>query len=206
MKRALSLVLATVLLAGCGSDDEDGRDGAERDAEVPTDTTSAPAPDAAVFRSDAVGFTFRYPKELAAETTPREQVLGQVSVEPGGRLNAIKVRRTADRPLGPDRYLDEFQRDFSKAVGEVDKREERIGNLDTGVLEFEDSVKQAGETVDFSSSSYFFAGAGQTWQVECIADADHREQIEDACRAVLESVEFPRRAKKSVRPRAKRVD
>ena len=88
--------------------------------------------------------------------------------------------------------MDEFQRDFERTVGKVDKREERIGNLDTGVLEFDDSVKRGGETVEFKSASYFFKGGGQTWQVECIADTGHRQQIEDACRTALESVDFVR--------------
>ena len=48
----------------------------------------------------------------------------------------------------------------------VETREERIGDLDMGVLEV--------EARDFTSSSYFFTGDGQTWQVECIADAEHR--------------------------------
>jgi hypothetical protein len=44
--------------------------------------------------------------------------------------------------------------------------------------------------VEFQSVSYFFPGGGKTWQVECISDAEHRSQIEDACRAALESVSF----------------
>jgi hypothetical protein len=53
-----------------------------------------------------------------------------------------------------------------------------------GVLEF--------ETPRFSSSSYFFKGAGQTWQLECIADPEHRDEVDEACRAALESVDFGR--------------
>jgi hypothetical protein len=205
VKRAIALAAVAVLMAACGSDDEDAGDGGETEAGAPTET-AAPAPDTSLLRSDAIGFTFRYPQEMKAETRPRDQVLAQVSVEPGARLNAIKVRRTADRELGPERYLDEFRRDFAKAVGEVEKSEERIGNIETGVLEFEDSVEMEGETVAFTSSSYFFKGAGKTWQIECIADIEHREQIEDACRAALESVEFTRPAKKRAPGRAKQVD
>jgi hypothetical protein len=191
VKRTLTLAAVVVLMAACGSDEEDAGDG-EGEREARTET-SAPAPETALLRSDAIGFTFQYPKELEAESAPSGDVLAQVSVEPGGRLNAIKVRQTADRELGPERYLDVFRRDFAKAVGRVEKREERIGTLETGVLEFEHSLEMAGESVEFTSSSYFFAGAGSTWQVECIADAGHREQIADACRAALESVEFKRR-------------
>jgi hypothetical protein len=115
-----------------------------------------------------------------------------VAVEPGSRLNAIKVRQTARRELGPERYLDEFQRDFQRTVGTVEKRKERIGDRDMGVLEFEDSVERGGETVDFKSSSYFFKGSGRTWQMECIADAAHEAEIDAVCKAALESVDFRR--------------
>jgi hypothetical protein len=103
-------------------------------------------------------------------------------VKPGARLNAIQVRRTARRELGPERYLDEFERDLEGSAENVATREERIGDLEAGVLEVEDG--------DFTSTSYFFTGAGRTWQVECIADPAHEAQIETACRIALESVDF----------------
>ena len=181
MKRALWLALAAALAAGCGSDDGDD----ERAETTPS------AADLARFESPRIGFAFRYPKEFVVEKRPREQVLARVAVEPGSRLNAIKVRRTARRELRPERYLDAFKRDFERTVGTVERREERIGDLEAGVLEFEDSVDHGGETIEFKSSSYFFEGAGQTWQLECIADAEHRSAIEQACRTALESVEFP---------------
>jgi len=181
VKRRLPLLLAATLLAGCGSDDGENDDGAD----------TAPPPAAlAQFESDRIGFTFDYPKRFAAERRPRERVLARVGVERGSRLNAIKVRQTARRELEPNRYLDQFQRDFERTVGTVEKRQERIGDLDTGVLEFADSLERGGETVDFTSSSYFFKGGGRTWQVECIADAAHAQEIEDACRIVLGSVAF----------------
>jgi hypothetical protein len=204
VKRAILLVSVAVLMAGCGSDDEDGGDG-QSDAEARTET-AAPAPDSRLLRSGAIGFTFEYPEELEAEREPNTDVLAQVSVEPGERFNAIKVRRTADRELNPARYLGEFQRDFEKVVGRVERREERVGGLETGVLEFEGTEKVAGETVEFRSSSYFFTGAGRTWQIECIAEPAHREQIEDACRMALESVEFTKPQRRRARPRPKQVD
>lgn len=183
MKRAFSLILVALAAAGCGSDDGDE-----------ADRTEAPPRSGELtrFQSPRIAFTFDYPKGFVAEKRPREQVLARVGVERGSRLNAIKVRRTARRALNPDRYLGDFQRDFARTVGTVAKREERIGDLDTGVLEFDDTVEQGGEKVDFHSSSYFFTGAGQTWQVECIADAEHRAEIDAACRTALESVDFAR--------------
>jgi len=181
MQRALPTCLALVLLAGCGSDGDDETDRAE---------TTPGATRTAVFESGRIPFTFEYPKGFAAERRPRERVLARVGVERGARMNAIKVRRTARRELGPERYLDEFQRDFERTVGTVEKREERIGDKEMGVLEFTDTVERAGGTVEFTSASYFFAGAGQTWQIECIADAEHRAEVEAACRDALESVAF----------------
>ena len=181
MLRAFSLFLVALLAAGCGSDDRN------------KDSGAGPAPPGVGlvrFESARIGFTFEYPDDLTAEKRPRERVLARVGVERGSRLNAIKVRRTARRELEPERYLDEFKRDFERTVGAVEKREERIGELDTGVLEFEDAVERGREMVDFTSSSYFFKAAGRTWQIECIADAEHRAQIEAACRTALESVQF----------------
>ena len=183
MLRAFSLFLVAVVAAGCGSDDSDEGDRA----------ASAPPPAGlARFESPRIAFTFEYPKDFTAEKHPRENVLARVALEPGSRLNAIKVRRTARRELGPERYLDEFQRDFQRTVGTVEKRKELIGDLETGVLVFEDSVERGGDAVDFRSTSYFFKGAGKTWQIECIADAEHEPEIDAACRTALESVEFER--------------
>lgn len=205
MKSAISLLVAAALVAGCGSDEEEVPGTVEQ-----TDTgteTAPPAPEnTARFRSGEVAFTFEYPKSMAARTKVEGDVLGQVSLEPDNRLNAIKVRRTADRELGPGRYLDEFHEDFEKAVGDVEKRTEKIGPRDMGVLEFEDSTEESGETTEFSSSSYFFTGAGATWQVECISDVDRREEIDAACRLALESVEFPRGRKGARGKTPKRVD
>jgi hypothetical protein len=183
VQRAFSLVLVAAIAAGCGSDD--GDDGGR----------AAPAPPPAGltrYESPRIGFTFEYPKDFTADKHPPGQVLARVAVEPGSHLNAINVRRTARRELGPERYLDEFQRDFERTVGSVEKRKERIGDLETGVLEFEDTIERGGDAVDVTSSSYFFKGAGRTWQMECIADAAHEAAIDAACRTALESVDFRR--------------
>jgi hypothetical protein len=175
VKRTFWLFLAVLTAVGCGSDDGDEGDRAE----APPSARAL-----ATFESARIPFTFDHPKGFVAEKRPRANVLARVAVERGSRLNAIEVRRTARRELDPGRYLGEFRRDFARTVGPVQKRRERIGDLDVGVLEF--------ETPRFSSSSYFFKGAGQTWQLECVADPEHRDEVDEACRAALESVDFGR--------------
>lgn len=182
MKRYLSPLLAALLIAGCGGGGDDGED--------TTGASEQPAPGAAVFESDKVGFTFEYPKDFAVDKAGSDNVLGAVSIEADALLNAIKVRKTSDQELGTDRYLDEFQRDFARTVGKVDKREETIGDIEMGVLEFDDSVEQLGQQVEFTSVSYFFPGGGRTWQLECIADTEHSAEIDEACMQALESISF----------------
>jgi len=180
VKKGLWLAFAAMLLSGCGSDDD------------PVGTQKEVPRQHRVFESSRIPFTFEYPKNLVAEKRPNEQVLARVGVERGSRLNAIKVRRTARRVLTPDRYLGDFQRDFARTVGTVDKREERIDDFNMGVLEFDDSIEKGGEKTEFHSSSHFFTGAGKTWQIQCIAEAEHQAEIDQACTTALESIDFRR--------------
>ena len=173
MKRAFPLFLVAVLAAGCGSDDGDPDDPAE---------TAPPAAKQALFESDRIAFTFEYPDDFRVERPPRGPVLARVAIGRGTGLNAIQVRRTARTALAPEHYLDEFKRDLEGTGRTVTTHEEEIGDLEVGVLEVTDS--------DSTSRSYFFTGAGQTWQLECVADTDHRPVIEAACRTALESVQF----------------
>jgi hypothetical protein len=171
--RAFSLFLVALLAVGCGSDDGDQDDRVE---------TAPPTANRALFESERIAFTFEYPEDLTAEKRPRAPVLARVAIKGDARLNALQVRRTARSALRPERYLDEFERDFEGAGRTVATHEEQIGDLDAGVMEVTDA--------DFISRSYFFTGAGQTWQLECVADTEHRAQIEAACRTALESVQF----------------
>jgi hypothetical protein len=194
VKRAVTAVVVAALVAGCGSDDDDAED-TPTTVETNVETVApapAPEPDEAVFRADDVGFTFEYPKEYVREKPAG--TLGQVAPARDQFFNAIKIREAADRELPPERYLEDFRRDFARRVGEVEKRMETFGDLETGVLEFEDTQRDKGEDpVEFTSTSYFFTGAGRTWQVECVTEAEQQEEIDSACRAALESIRFPAR-------------
>lgn len=189
VKRAVTAVVVAALLGACGSDDDDADD-KPTTAETTVETVApAPAPDEAVFRADDVGFTFEYPQEYVREKPAG--TLGQVAPERGRFFNAIKVREAADRELAPGRYLEDFRRDFARRVGTVERRMEAFGELETGVLEFQDSHREKGEDdIEFTSTSYFFTGAGRTWQVECVAEAGQEKEIDSACRTVLESIRF----------------
>ena len=189
MKRTVTAVVVAALLGACGSDDEDADDNPTT-AETNVETVApAPAPDKAVFRAGDVGFTFEYPKDYVRQEPAG--TLGQVAPERGQFFNAIKVREAADRELEPERYLEDFRRDFARRVGNVERRMETFGEIETGVLEFEDSHRtKGGERVEFTSTSYFFTGAGRTWQVECVAEADQEEEIDSACEAALESLRW----------------
>ena len=154
MKKGLALFLAAAFLAACGSGN-DG-DGAGRD---PVETTPPGAGPVVRFHQQGVPFTFDYPDNLE-----------------------VRVRRTARTELRPRRYLGEFKRDLEGEVRSVDTREERVGDLDMGVLEVEGG--------DFTSVSYFFTGAGRTWQVECTAKPERRQRMEADCRTAVESIDF----------------
>jgi hypothetical protein len=173
VKKGLALFLAAAFLPGCGSDDGDDDTAAE---------SMRPPAGTAVFESGRIGFSFEYPKDLAVDRRPRPPVLARVAVKRRARAGAMQVQQTARRELRPARYLDEFRRDLEGSVENVDTREDRIGDLDVGVLQVTDS--------DFHSSSYFFTGGGRTWQFECLADDTHRARIDEACRIALESVDF----------------
>lgn len=190
MKTAVTAVLVAVLLAGCGSDD----DGDEKADSGTVDTAERSDPPVASvrFRSPAIGFTFLYPKNFVRETPAG--VLAQVAPRRREFFNAIKVRQAADRELAPERYIEDFRRDFERRVARVEKRMETVGELEIAVLEFRDSHRRKGRATDFTSTSYFFAGAGRTWQVECVAEPKREARIDAACRRALESVRFKRQA------------
>ena len=175
------LCLAATLLAGCGSDDSDEGDRAD----------TGPAP-AGLAHFESPGSTS--PSITRRTSRPRD---GHASAcwpaWESSAAHASTRSRYAARPAAsstPIATSTSSSATSSAPWARVDKRKERIGDLDAGVLEFEDSVKRGPRTVDFKSASYFFRGAGQTWQVECIADDEHLQEIEAACRIALGSVAF----------------
>ena len=174
MKRAVFAVAAALLLAACGSDD-----GGDEERPKTRGERATPRPATARLDAKRVGFTFEYPKRFVVSRGGGAIV--RVSRGRGDRVNAINVRRVAgSKP--PRGYVDAFRRDFAREVGEVDKRRERFGDLDVAVLEFTKD--------ELNSRSHFFTGGDGTWQVECVAEREHRAQIDTACKIALSSVRF----------------
>ena len=68
------------------------------------------------------------------------------------------------------------------------ERSEFVREVQTGA--FLVALRAKGETVRFTSTSYFFSGAGRTWQIECVAEPEAAAEIDAACREALESVDF----------------
>ena len=180
--RAVSAALAALLLAACGSDD-----GSEDTRPEPAPDRSGPQPPSERLDSKRIGFTFEYPKRFAVRRGGGAIV--QVTRRRGDLFNAIKVRRVAGAKP-PRRYVEDFRRDFAREVGDVEQRRERFGRLAVAVLEFSGTRDRRGEEAEFTSISHFFSGAGGTWQVECVADAEHLAQIRQACKIALSTVRF----------------
>ena len=100
--------------------------------------------------------------------------------------NLIKIRLTSARELPFGAYLDAFRRQFAAQVGPVQKRAERHSGREMGVLSFTQSVPAGRVT----STSYFFAGGGKTWQLECLASGQFKAQLDTACRQAVDSISF----------------
>lgn len=184
---AVALALAAGLGA-CG-DGESGKPGA---ATTGTATTAA----GPTFRAADVGFTFSYPKGFKQVDEPNDgKVLAEVTPTPGDVKNAIKVRKTGDTELPFASYAPQFRSQFEAQLGvKLSQREETHGGISFGVLEWSKPFAYTDlgqrKTTRLSSASWFFAGAGKTWQIECISDSDHRAEIDAACRQAIGSIRF----------------
>jgi hypothetical protein len=185
-----ALVLALVILGGCGDSGGDKKDGGS------SEPASKPA-QGTTFKASDVNFTFQYPKGFQQVDEPNDgQVLATVTSVPNDVNNALKIRETASKELPFASYGSKLRSQFEAQLGtKVSQREITQGGLAMGVLEWKKPYTKTdlGEekTFELHSTSYFFAGGAKTWQIECLSAQDHRREIEAACRKAIASIEFP---------------
>lgn len=165
--------LLALVLAGCGGGAGTGGD---------SGATTFSAPD--------VAFTFEFPQGLTQSNEDVDDVLARVSPDPANRNNAIKVRQTSARELPHSAYLEQLRQQFQRQVGPVARRMERHSDIEMGVLSFAKPTTLNGRRTRVSSRSYFFAGGGKTWQVECVSTSEHEAQITAACPQAVDSIKF----------------
>jgi hypothetical protein len=168
-RSALTLVLAAVIvgLVGCGgSGSSDER------------TLQAPR----------LPFTFRYPAAFHASAPQRGPILALVALD---RRDALAVRRTSERELDPEQYLAGLRAGFARQGLHATQRRERHAGRDMGVLSVDLPATNpaAGGRTALHTTSYFFAGGGGTWQLECRAAA-RRAEVGRACRMALSTLRF----------------
>jgi len=195
VQRVLTVLPLLVLaLAGCGGDDKKSPTGGDAGA-----TKTAAATESATagkFKADDVAFTFDYPTGFKQVDEPSDgSVLATVTPTPGDVNNGLKIRKTSDKELPFESYASEIRSQFEDQLGtKVTQKTGRRGDLELGVLQWTNSYtkKDLGEEkrIDLASKSYFFTGGGKTWQLECLTSQDYFEQIAEACKQALGSIEF----------------
>ena len=166
-RAALAAAAALLALAGCGG-------------------SSKPAQ--RTLHAQRLPFTFSYPPAFRASAPAQGPIYAQVALD---ARDALAVRRTSARELDPDQYLDGLRAGFVRQGLVVVQRRERHSGRDMGVLAVDvpASNPAAGGRTPLHTTSYFFAGGGGTWQLECRA-ASRRAEVGRACRPALASLRF----------------
>lgn len=189
-------VLASVIvlaIAGCGG-------GGDKSSSSGGSAKSSPGkssgPEAGKFQAKDVGFTFQYPTSFKQVDEPNDgSVLASVTPTPGDVNNGLKIRKTSDKELPFSSYADSIRQQFEQQLGtKVTETQGTRGSLELGVLKWSNAYtkKDLGEekVIELSSKSYFFAGGGKTWQLECLSSQDYRDEITEACKQALGSIQF----------------
>jgi hypothetical protein len=185
--------LAAVTLAGCGGGGDKSTPSGGSAKTPPAKSTAAQG---GKFQAKDVGFTFQYPTSFKQVDEPNDgSVLASVTPTPGDVNNGLKIRKTAEKELPFESYAGQIRGQFEQQLGtKVMQSSGTRGSLKLGVLKWSNSYtkKDLGEekTIELSSKSYFFAGSGKTWQLECLSSQDYRDQITEACKQALGSIEF----------------
>ena len=133
-------------------------------------------------------FTFRYPAAFHASAPQRGPIFALVALDP---RDALAVRRTSERELDPEQYLAGLRAGFARQGLNATQRRERHAGRDVGVLSVDLPATNpaAGGRTALHTTSYFFAGGGGTWQLECRAAA-RRAEVGRACRMALSTLRF----------------
>ena len=170
VSRRLAVLAASAVFAapaGCGSGRED------------TSTVS----------DRAIPFTFDVPKGLRKATVRPGTTKGEppLLVYKIDQLNLVDVRKSADRELARD----DIERQVAGSLGRLGfpgrrgEREEHNG-IEMARFEVSNTVGEAKTT----SRLYFFAGGGDTWELECQWSGGRAAELLKACGTAVDSVEF----------------
>lgn len=185
----LAVAVVLLSLSGCGSAGNE---------KVAGKTTPHPIK-GTTFKAVDVAFTFHYPRGLKQVDEPNDgKVLASVTPTPDDVNNGLKIRKTAEKELPFASYASQIRSQFEGQLAtKVSQSQEKRGTLGLGVLEWRKAYTKndlgAQKTIRLHSTSYFFAGGGKTWQLECLSSEEHRTDIETACQQALGSIEFSRR-------------
>ncbi|HEY8640268.1 MAG TPA: hypothetical protein VIL53_07155 [Solirubrobacterales bacterium] len=185
----LALAAVALPVSGCGG----GSDSAHpaRTAKGSTVQTGS------TFRAADVGFTFQIPRGFKQVDEPNDgKALASVTPAPGDVNNGLKIRKTADQELPFLSYAGKLRAQFEQQLAtKVSERTQTVGALKLGILEWRRAYTKTDlgqeKTVMLHSTSYFFAGDGKTWQLECLSSQDHRSDIDRGCRQAISSIKFP---------------
>jgi hypothetical protein len=144
--------------------------------------------DERTLQASRLPFTFRYPAGFHASAPQRGPILALVALD---TRDALAIRRTSERELDPAQYLAGLRAGFARQGLHASQRRERHAGRDMGVLSVDLPATNpaAGGRTALHTTSYFFAGGGGTWQLECRA-AGHRAEVGRACRMALSTLRF----------------
>ena len=166
-RAALAAAAAVLAVAGCG--------GSSKPAQR---TLHAPR----------LPFTFAYPPAFHATAPAQGPIYAQVALDP---RDALAVRRTSARELDADQYLNGLRAGFARQGVVVVQRRERHSGTRHRRAGGRRARVQPGRRgrAPLHTTSYFFAGGGGTWQLECRA-ASRRAEVGRACRQALATLRF----------------
>ena len=184
--RNSSLLLAlavALLLSACGSSDGGGGGG------------GGPKTDTETFEAEGIGITFEYPPEMeqASDLTVDQSVGAQAKAEGGvgyDTRNVIFVQRfDLERSIGKEELgaiKPQVDSLFEQGTGKPgDGEETEIGGLPA--LEYE-SAPTKGRPGEQARLLVLFDGDTE-YTINCQSDEERREDIEEACDTVVETLE-----------------